>query len=261
LKQRIVTAILALIVFVPFLIIGGLPFIIFSYFLATIAIFELLRMNKLIDKLTPKLISVIVLWLILIPSTIATPWNELLTKEEVLILFVMLILGYSVLSKNKFTFNEAGFTLLSVIYVALGFYFLVETRLLGLEYLLFILFIIWATDTGAYFSGKFFGKRKLWPKISPNKTIEGALGGLTLALIVALIFHIVYPFTYSITYIAVVAILISIVGQIGDLVASAIKRTYDVKDSGNILPGHGGILDRLDSLLFMIPLLYIINFI
>ncbi|HLQ73839.1 MAG TPA: phosphatidate cytidylyltransferase [Bacillota bacterium] len=260
-KQRIVTAILALIVFVPFLIIGGLPFIIFSYFLATIAIFELLRMNKLIDKLTPKLISVIVLWLILIPSTIATPWNELLTKEEVLILFVMLILGYSVLSKNKFTFNEAGFTLLSVIYVALGFYFLVETRLLGLEYLLFILFIIWATDTGAYFSGKFFGKRKLWPKISPNKTIEGALGGLTLALIVALIFHIVYPFTYSITYIAVVAILISIVGQIGDLVASAIKRTYDVKDSGNILPGHGGILDRLDSLLFMIPLLYIINFI
>src|SRR5699024_10382338 len=218
-------------------------------------------MNKLIDKLTPKLISVIVLWLILIPSTIATPWNELLTKEEVLILFVMLILGYSVLSKNKFTFNEAGFTLLSVIYVALGFYFLVETRLLGLEYLLFILFIIWATDTGAYFSGKFFGKRKLWPKISPNKTIECALGGLTLALIVALIFHIVYPFTYSITYIAVVAILISIVGQIGDLVASAIKRTYDVKDSGNILPGHGGILDRLDSLLFMIPLLYIINFI
>lgn len=133
--------------------------------------------------------------------------------------------------------------------------------MMGLNYILFILFIIWATDTGAYFLGSALGKKKLWPKISPNKTIEGALGGIVLASIVGVIFQLIYPFNMSMLTIIIVSIVISVVGQIGDLTASAYKRHFGVKDSGQILPGHGGILDRLDSLLFVLPLMYIIHFI
>src|SRR5699024_555454 len=130
----------------------------------------------------------------------------------------------------------------------------------GLNYFLFILFIVWATDSGAYFVGKSLGKRKLWPAISPNKTVGGALGGIFLALIVGVLFHLIYPFDYSIGYIIMISFIISIVGQMGDLVASAIKRHFDIKDFGKIFPGHGGVLDRVDSLLFVFIVLHLIQF-
>src|SRR5699024_11513981 len=121
--------------------------------------------------------------------------------------------------------------------------------------------IIWATDSGAYFVGKYFGKRKLWPEISPNKTIGGALGGILFALVTGSIFHLVSTLDYSFVSIVGINVLISVVGQIGDLVASAMKRHYQLKDSGKIFPGHGGILDRLDSLLFVLLMLKLIHFV
>src|SRR5699024_10189882 len=125
----------------------------------------------------------------------------------------------------------------------------------------FILFIIWATDSGAYFVGKYIGKRKLWPEISPNKEIGGALGGILFALVTGGIFHLVSPLDYSFVSVVGIPVLISVVGQIGDLVASAIKRHYQVKYLGKIFSGHGGILDRLDSLLFVFLMLKLIHFV
>src|SRR5699024_5697591 len=100
---------------------------------------------------------------------------------------ILFLLAYTVLVRNKFTFDEVGFIVLATLYVGIGFYFLMETRigLNGFSNILFAFFIIWATDTGAYFSGRAFGKRKLWPDISPNKTIGGAIGGIVTACIVA----------------------------------------------------------------------------
>lgn len=258
-KQRILTAIIALIIFVPFVIYGNWPFVLLTYVLATIGWLELMRMRlgrTLI--LLPSIIALCFLWMMLLPKTVSFP---LMTKPELIIIFVMLLLAYTVLSKNKFTFDDASFMLLATIYISMGFYFLIQARMMGLNYILFILFIIWATDTGAYFLGSALGKKKLWPKISPNKTIEGALGGIVLASIVGVIFQLIYPFNMSMLTIIIVSIVISVVGQIGDLTASAYKRHFGVKDSGQILPGHGGILDRLDSLLFVLPLMYIIHFI
>ncbi len=100
----------------------------------------------------------------------------------------------------------------------------------------------------------------MWPEISPNKTVEGAIGGVLLACVIGISFHMVHPFQNDMMVVVAVTVLVSVFGQIGDLVESAFKRYYGVKDSGNLLPGHGGILDRLDSLLFVLPILHFIQF-
>ncbi|MBM7598564.1 phosphatidate cytidylyltransferase [Virgibacillus halotolerans] len=260
-KQRIITAILALIIFLPFVIYGDWPFTIFVYFLATIGLFELIKMRKINFYSIPALLTVVMLWTLLLQISGDVIPGIMLSKLEVIMIFAMLLLIFTVLLKNKLTFDDAGFLMLAMIYVGMGFYYLIETRGAGLNYIIFVLFVIWSTDTGAYFVGRSMGKRKLWPEISPNKTIEGALGGVIAACIVGVIFQLVHPFHYSMIIVIAVTVLVSLVGQLGDLVESAFKRHYDVKDSGNILPGHGGILDRLDSLLFVLPLLHFIHFI
>ena len=122
--------------------------------------------------------------------------------------------------------------------------------------MVYALFTIWATDTGAYFIGRAWGKRKLWPEISPNKTVEGSIGGIVCAVVVAVIYQLFTNLFDSVALLIVMTVVLSIFGQLGDLVESAFKRHYGVKDSGNILPGHGGILDRFDSLLFILPILH-----
>jgi len=260
-KQRIITAIAALIVVLPFLFYGGWPFILFAVILATIGLHELLIMRKLSKSVPVLILSYLLLWALLARIGTGTIPYLGLTKIECLTLFGLLLLGYTVLSKNRFTFDDAGFVALTAIYVGMGFYYLIEARLNGLDYLFFIFFIVWATDSGAYFVGRKLGKRKLWPVISPNKTIEGAIGGIVLGCLVGVVFQLIHPFDHSLLSILGVAFVISIAGQLGDLAESAFKRHYNVKDSGKLLPGHGGVLDRLDSMIFVMPLLHLIHFI
>ena len=118
--------------------------------------------------------------------------------------------------------------------------------------------IVWTTDTGAYLFGRAIGKRKLWPRISPNKTIEGALGGLLSAAVLAVIFSTTGLLENNVFSLVIFPVILSAFGQMGDLVESALKRQFDVKDSGTILPGHGGILDRFDSFIFVLPLMNIL---
>lgn len=150
--------------------------------------------------------------------------------------------------------------LLMSIYVGIGFYEFANRLLVeGIVFIGFTLVIIWTTDSGAYFVGRKIGKHKLAPSISPNKTIEGALGGLVLAVGVALVYQQILPvFDTNITALWIGCV-VSVSGQIGDLLESKVKRYYDVKDSGNILPGHGGILDRFDSILLVFTLLFILD--
>src|SRR5699024_12281808 len=128
---------------------------------------------------------------------------------------------------NDFTFYDASRMLLALMFIGFAFQFMIDIRAIGLHVFLFVLFVIWATDSGAYFIGKRFGNRKLWPAISPNKTIGGALGGITFAILLALLFNLVYPMSKPILSLIVIAIVISIFGQLGDLVASAMKRSEE----------------------------------
>ncbi|GGH69704.1 phosphatidate cytidylyltransferase [Compostibacillus humi] len=261
-KQRIITAILALIVFIPFVVYGKWPFTVFVFLIATLGFMELIRMRKLDSYLVPITFSVLLLWIILFPENARLYEDLHISKLELCTLLLLLLLAYTVLVKNKFTFEDAGFMLLSVFYVGIGFFFFLETRhgIDGLKNIIYALLVIWSTDTGAYFVGRAFGKRKLWPSISPNKTVEGAIGGIATACLAVSLFHLFSPFPHSFLFLIIVTMMASIFGQMGDLVESAFKRNYGVKDSGNVLPGHGGILDRFDSLLFVLPFLHIIQF-
>lgn len=128
----------------------------------------------------------------------------------------------------------------------------------GPVWLLFLLCIIWLGDTAAYYGGKTMGKRKLSPNVSPGKTIEGSLTALAACAVLALVFS-----HYSLTHLApwklvTVAVLSSIIAQAGDLLESLMKRAYQVKDSGHLIPGHGGVFDRFDSLILAAPFFYLL---
>ncbi|RFU68891.1 phosphatidate cytidylyltransferase [Bacillus sp. V59.32b] len=262
-KERIITAIIAAAIFLPIVTLGELPFLILVYAMATIGLFELIRMKKIALFSFVSILSFILLWLLLLPGEYAGFLDAIAYDKTHLVLWgVILYLISTVVSKNKFTFDDAGFLLLSVLYVGMGFFYLYETReSAGLMYIIFALFTIWATDSGAYFVGRSLGKRKLWPEISPNKTVEGFFGGIASAVIVGLLFHLLSNIELTFVRLMFVSIVISIFGQLGDLVQSAYKRHYGVKDSGKLLPGHGGILDRLDSLIFILPILHFLHLI
>ncbi|SDM56309.1 phosphatidate cytidylyltransferase [Psychrobacillus sp. OK028] len=262
-KQRIITGAIALALFLPIVLLGGPVFTILVYIIAAVGLHEMLRMKGIALFSFASLVSFLLLFLLLLPSNLTESiWIYTRhTKLEWLFIGVFLLLIYTVLVKNRFTFEDAAFVIFSTLYVGIGFYYFIETRNEGLAYVIFALLIVWTTDSGAYFTGRKIGKRKLWPDISPNKTVEGFVGGIIWALITAFIIQLISPLTSSILVLIGITIVASIFGQLGDLVESAIKRHYNVKDSGTLLPGHGGILDRFDSILFVLPLLHFLHFI
>ncbi len=172
---------------------------------------------------------------------------------------VFLLLGATVFNIGRYNYSDVVFPIASSFYVGIGFHSLVLARMDGLNKVFFALCLVWATDIGAYMIGRQFGRRKLLPKVSPNKTVEGFVGGILSAVVVAIIFFIVDKSLlagYSFGMILLLVVIFSIFSQFGDLVESAIKRHFGVKDSGKIIPGHGGILDRFDSMIFVFPIMH-----
>jgi phosphatidate cytidylyltransferase len=157
----------------------------------------------------------------------------------------------------------AGLKTFGVLYVAvLGGYIValavIESPIPKLPAKLLTLFfiVVFAGDTGAYYTGRNFGRRKLAPRVSPGKTIEGLFGGLAGNIIAALIAHFLFFPELKIVYAIPLAIVMGLLGVVGDLCESMLKRGAKAKDAGSLIPGHGGLLDRLDSMLFNAPLLY-----
>ncbi len=126
----------------------------------------------------------------------------------------------------------------------------------GYKLVFFLLLVVWLGDTGAYYVGKQFGKHKLSPRISPKKTIEGLIGGISASIIAAVVIHYTFFPKFPLLHAVIAGVLLSIAGVIGDLAESMWKRSAAVKDSGTLIPGHGGFLDRFDSILFTAPILY-----
>jgi len=156
-------------------------------------------------------------------------------------------------------FRNIAFTLLGITYVAVPFSLLNHlvsfTGSFNYEILFGFFFILWSNDSGAYLAGSAFGKRKLFARVSPGKSWEGSIGGAVASYIVAFIISGWYTSISIIDWMVIAAILV-VIGTLGDLVESLYKRSKNVKDSGNLLPGHGGILDRFDSLILATPFVF-----
>ena len=154
--------------------------------------------------------------------------------------------------------EDVASTFLGVFYVAMLFAYQVGVRTGedGKQWLVFLYFIIWASDIGAYSIGIPFGKRRLYEKISPKKSVEGLLGALVASAAMALLCRVWFMPPIGAGEAVAIALMLAVVGTVGDLVESLFKRAAGVKDSGTIIPGHGGILDRMDSMLFAAPVLY-----
>ena len=157
--------------------------------------------------------------------------------------------------------SSAGTTILGVLYIVLLGGHLVAVRTgfrqqLSAHLLSFFFLVIMGADTGAYYVGRAFGKHKLAPKISPGKTWEGVAGGVLAALLLATLSHFWFFKNLPLNWALLLAAVMTTLGILGDLTESALKRSVGAKDAANILPGHGGVLDRLDSLLFNAPLIY-----
>lgn len=159
--------------------------------------------------------------------------------------------------------QKVAFQTLGTIYIPLSISYLVLIRQdpLGAEWVLFVVCVIFAGDTAAYYAGTYWGKHKLCPTVSPGKTIEGALGGLAANLGIGLFFKSYFLRAFPLWAILIFCLAIGIAGQVGDLFESVLKRSAGVKDSGGLLPGHGGILDRIDALLFALPAAYFLKII
>jgi phosphatidate cytidylyltransferase len=127
----------------------------------------------------------------------------------------------------------------------------------GYKLVFFLLLVVWMGDTGAYYTGRQFGKHKLSPRISPKKTVEGLIGGVCASILAAVIIHFTFFPKFPIVHAVIAGVILSVAGVIGDLAESMWKRSAAVKDSGTLIPGHGGFLDRFDSILFTAPILYL----
>jgi len=179
----------------------------------------------------------------------------------VLCFTVMMVLGFYLFSepeRRKEVFEGTAAVVLGFLYsgLPLSLLVLVDQAPRGNLWIFFLLAIIFSGDTAALYCGRLFGKHKLYRAVSPGKTWEGAIGGLVTSVLAGVVFCWIFDLHDSVGTIAVASAGIAVAGQVGDLAESMIKRNVGVKDSGTILPGHGGFLDRVDALLFAIPVFY-----
>ncbi len=178
-------------------------------------------------------------------------------------IFILLVLlfCYAIFQHDKYSLIDIALTVFGMLYVVFLFSFVVLTRNLENGYLYFWLIFIgaWSTDTFAYFAGRIFGNHKLLPSISPKKTVEGAIGGMAGSILVTVLYGLIinrYIPPVPIYHYVVLGVLNGFLSQVGDWAASSIKRYVGIKDFGKSIPGHGGVLDRFDSLLFTAPVVY-----
>ncbi|MEG0569248.1 MAG: phosphatidate cytidylyltransferase [Erysipelotrichales bacterium] len=244
-KSRIITALLIIGILLPIIYISPLAFKICAVIIVLLGTHELLEVKK--DKQYSMITHILVYLINTVPMIIIPNFLEtnVIVYGVILLLFFMLM----IFDKNV-DFVEMSYLFTFSLFIVISSNSAVFLRDLdnGFFVLVFIIITTAAGDTGAFFAGTFLGKHKLIERISPKKTIEGFIGGLALALIVGVTLNYITPVGLpSIWIAALVSLMLGLFAALGDLFFSSIKRTYQIKDFSNILPGHGGILDRVDS--------------
>lgn len=262
LVTRVLIAIIAIPILINIVLYGEEVLVAFVSLLTVLGFYEFMKMTKTRVRLFPQIILFV--WL---P---ASNWLVFYFGESMLL--YSLLVGFFVTTLSAVFRHDVAlastrivFTLFGLVYVSMFNFFILirETDLLRIaEYreagvwILFAFAVIWICDTAAYFVGSQIGIHKMSPVISPNKSWEGFAGGMMFGTLTGFIFSFFALKDIAVWQLVLAAFAIALIGQLGDLVESIFKRRFGVKDSSSIIPGHGGILDRFDSLLFALPTLY-----
>lgn len=252
-KTRIISALVGLPVLLFFIYLGGAPFAFMVAVLATIGTWEFARMTKEKNQkflLIPVLLGI---WAMLLGSYLG--WENW-TAIGILITFCI-VFTYAVFTFPEFNVDSIAVNFLGLIYIGWSMAHLIAFDGLpdGKLLVLYLFVAIWSSDSGAYFVGRFCGKNKLCPKVSPKKTREGSIGGILTTCVLLALLNCYFKLLPMVA-VVLIAVFVSIIGQVGDLIESIIKRYYGVKDAGKLIPGHGGILDRFDSVMLAAPVMY-----
>ena len=269
-KQRIITGLICAVLFIGCLFL--MDTIVFALVLSLMSAIAVHEVEKAVNL---KNIPIMVLSIALsVAIPVLAHFNISVPIAAVGGIYVVLVFIFMLLQFEKTKFEEAVTAIFASVAIPYSFsLFLVfrdinerfssYTKIDGIFLILFACFCAWLTDIFAYFVGSKFGKHKLCPKISPKKSVEGAVGGVVGAVLlnVALLFvfkKFFFQDGTGLTYVSVIimSVCLSVISMFGDLAASTIKRNFGIKDFGKLLPGHGGIMDRCDSLLFVLPVLY-----
>ncbi|WP_099203750.1 phosphatidate cytidylyltransferase [Scatolibacter rhodanostii] len=230
--------------------------------IAALAVYELMKAMQVEKK-----------WYLSIPSILAAAGVSLtfepLTIFAIYSIFAAIIFAGLIIKHKEISFKEIAVVLSMVTMIPLALRSLISLRNLseshGMFYVLIAILAAWGSDAGAYFAGTFFGKRKLCPEISPKKTVEGFIGGVVTNIVIALLCGLIFTQTRQSQDVQVVYWVLALIGLVGsltsvlgDLSFSLIKRSCHIKDFGQVIPGHGGVLDRFDSVIFTVPFVYLI---
>lgn len=262
LKKRILTALPGVAALLLFLTVGGGVGTAFATAVISLAmIWEFTDITyNLPDKKDKRLVLMGSAWLFIILNF----WMAG-AEMALCVIFFLCITSYYLFNAEvyegeqlKAHYQELMFTIFGFIYLALLPSYLVSLRqaAFGVHWTLLFLFIVWAGDTGAYFAGQKYGRQKLYPHISPKKTLEGAYGGILAGVIISLIYKLLLFKQLSWFGALCIPLIIGVMAPVGDLAESFFKRAYDKKDTSQLLPGHGGFLDRFDSVVFSLPVMY-----
>lgn len=252
-KQRLISTMIML----PLLILvflGGLPLYVGGLILMGISLYEFYSAFNKIGKQPIYAIGYIFVLSIFLANVYE--FNKDIYEP---IVFILFLVGILLLLMRKVDVIDVSLTFSGILYICFSFNYilLISERLENGHIYVWLVFIIaFLTDTFAYLIGRKYGRHKLMPATSPKKTIEGSIGGIIGALVSCLVFAII--FKLPIPTVVFMSILGSIIAQLGDLVASSIKRYVGIKDYGKLIPGHGGVLDRFDSVLLVSPFVYFV---
>ena len=253
---RLGSGIVLMAITIALMVYGGYPLFWVITAISLIGLFELYRTVKM-EKTLPAVVGYI--------SSVVLDILILDDMYQYLVLWLvvtlMVLMACYVIAYPAFHSNQMTMLFFGLFYVTLMLSFVFKVRFLeGGILMVWLIYVgAWGSDTCAYCVGKLIGKHKLPSKLSPNKTVEGCLGGILGAALIGFIFaRIFYVNSQYWWQFALIGGVSSVISQIGDLTASAIKRNHDIKDYGKLIPGHGGILDRFDSIIFTAPIVYIL---
>ena len=246
-KKRVISAIVALAIFIPLIIIGGVWFKIAATILAVLGLKEFLELPH--KNKRPIYVDVVLYALVILLTFMSE-------KRQIYYLLTFLLPMLMVIYCNdnkKYNADEAFKLIGMTMLVGTIFHQFILIRNHDIKIFIYLFLITMLTDTYAHLGGTLIGKHKLAPKISPNKTWEGSIvGAIFGTLCAATFYYIVVNSNVNVLGLLIITLFLSCLGQLGDLFFSAVKRNHDIKDFSNIMPGHGGILDRLDSIIFVV---------